>query len=65
MNIMKTNRKYKYIVSIMLFLAVTSCNKDFLKPEPLSFFSPENVLMSQEGMESLLTACEEIFQDRL
>ena len=59
---MKTNRKYKYIVSILLFVAVTSCNKDFLKPEPLSFFSPENVLMSQEGMESLLTACEEIFR---
>jgi hypothetical protein len=29
-----------------------ACNKDFLKPKPLSFFAPENVYVDKAGFES-------------
>ncbi|KAA6431584.1 RagB/SusD family nutrient uptake outer membrane protein [Dyadobacter flavalbus] len=38
----------------ILLVALTSCNKDWLKPEPLSFFSPENVFTEKSGFESLI-----------
>lgn len=59
---MKTYRKYIVIVLSILLITTPACDEEFLKPEPLSFFSPENVLLSEEGMESLLTSCEEIFR---
>lgn len=42
-----------------LFVCVVSaglygCEADWLKPEPLSFFSPENVYTDRAGFESLL-----------
>jgi hypothetical protein len=39
---------------VILLLTQTSCDKDWLKPEPLSFFSPENVYTDKAGFESLL-----------
>ncbi|GLU52777.1 RagB/SusD family nutrient uptake outer membrane protein [Dyadobacter frigoris] len=42
------------LLSVILLLTQTSCNKEWLKPEPLSFFSPENVYVDQAGFESLL-----------
>lgn len=49
------------IISGVLFLAVfslhTSCSdEDFLKPEPLSFFAPENVYINKAGFEALLVS---------
>jgi hypothetical protein len=34
-----------------------SCGKDYLKPEPLSFFSPENAYTDAAGFRSALVAC--------
>ena len=59
---MKSNRKYLVTLLSALMLTTMGCNEDFLNPEPLSFFSPENSLVNKQGMESLLTACEEIFR---
>ena len=48
-------KKYKNIFLIFaIFLLTTSCSEDFLKPDPLSFFSPENVYVDKAGFESLI-----------
>jgi starch-binding outer membrane protein, SusD/RagB family len=49
----------KRLIHISLVLAIvlftqTSCDTGWLKPEPLSFFSPENVFVDKAGFESLL-----------
>ncbi len=41
-------------VLFVLLLTQSACDKDWLKPEPLSFFSPENVFVDKAGFESLL-----------
>lgn len=41
-------------VLFVLLLTQSSCDTDWLKPEPLSFFSPENVFTDKAGFESLL-----------
>lgn len=41
-------------VMIIIFLIISSCNEDFLEPIPLSFYAPENVLVSENGLQSLL-----------
>lgn len=43
-----------YLILFVLLLGQSSCDKDWLKPEPLSFFSPENVFVDKAGMEALL-----------
>src|SRR5688572_24361456 len=36
---------------------VVSCGKDYLKPKPLSFFTPENAYTDAAGMRAALVAC--------
>ncbi len=43
------------LIGAITFLAVTSCNKDFLEPEELSFFTPANALINADGMRALLS----------
>lgn len=50
-NILKTG-----LLSCFLVVFLTSCDGDWLKPEPLSFFSPENVYVDKAGFESLLVS---------
>jgi hypothetical protein len=38
------------------------CSDDFLKPEPMSFYSPENTLVDKEGMDGLLATCNNVFR---
>lgn len=48
--------KYTYIkvLLINLVLIFTSCQEDWLEPEPLSFYSPENAFNSPEGIDAAL-----------
>lgn len=49
-------------ISILLFQ--TSCKDDFLKPKPLSFYSPENVYVDKAGFESgLVTVRKDLKND--
>ncbi len=50
---------YKKLLFLTLISATTvvSCKKDWLKPDPLSFYAPENTLTDAAGMRSLLVAC--------
>ena len=58
---MKTIR-FKTKIILLLFVALilgtTGCDDEWLEPQPLSFFSPENVLVDAKGMYAALTACE-------
>lgn len=56
---MKTIHKIGiYSTILMLVSLVSSCKKDFLKPEPLSFYTPENTFNTVGGLKSSLVACE-------
>lgn len=47
----------KYFASLALFMLVAqSCQKDWLKPKPLSFFSPENTLIDEAGFNAALAS---------
>lgn len=47
----------KYLTITVLVLLVTqSCQKDWLKPKPLSFFSPENTLIDEPGFNAAIAA---------
>jgi hypothetical protein len=43
---------------IILVLVGISCSKDRLRPDPLSFFTPENVFVDEAGFESGLVTCK-------
>ncbi|MCO5235841.1 MAG: RagB/SusD family nutrient uptake outer membrane protein [Chitinophagaceae bacterium] len=45
-------RIIKIIAVFILLLLFQSCNKDFLKPKPLSFYTPENVYVDKAGFEA-------------
>jgi starch-binding outer membrane protein, SusD/RagB family len=48
-------KKIKFItlyLSIIFLLIPMSCSDDWLKPDPLSFFAPENVFIDEAGFES-------------
>lgn len=44
----------KIVISLLIICGLMSCSDDFLKPEPLSFFSPEGTLVDKGGFESIL-----------
>ena len=48
-----------YNIAIIGAMAVsslfTSCSEDFLKPDPLSMYSPENTFTSESGIRAVLT----------
>ncbi len=43
---------------LLAMVAASACNKEWLKPKPLSFYAPEAALVDIQGMYSALTACE-------
>jgi hypothetical protein len=53
---MRNLKKYAVVAALSL-LVVSSCSKDRLKPEPLSFFTPENVFIDEAGFEAGLVTC--------
>src|SRR5690606_5929544 len=44
--------KYTFIAAVLTVFS--SCSESWLEPEPLSFYTPENVYQNREGLESLL-----------
>ena len=54
---MKNLYKKFLILSLISTTTVIGCKKDWLKPDPLSFYSPENTLTDAAGMRALLVAC--------
>ncbi|WP_163379950.1 RagB/SusD family nutrient uptake outer membrane protein [Cyclobacterium sp. SYSU L10401] len=50
---MKRHIKLVFILP-MLYLVMAACNEDFLEPQPLSFFTTENVFVDRAGYEAVL-----------
>ncbi|TMI74299.1 MAG: RagB/SusD family nutrient uptake outer membrane protein [Bacteroidetes bacterium] len=48
------------VIGVML---LEGCKKDWLKPKPLSFFSPENTLVDVVGFSSALNGCAKNLKD--
>lgn len=49
------NKIKKISLPVILVLAITVCScSDFLEPEPLSFYAPENVLTNEAGLQAVL-----------
>ncbi len=51
--------KRTYIISLILTICLLfqfSCTENFLKPEPLSFMSPDNIYVNKAGFESALVS---------
>ena len=44
-------------------LIMSGCNKDWLKPKALSFYSPENTLVDVPGFNAALAACGKTLRD--
>lgn len=47
-------RLFNISALLALFILITSCDEEWLEPEPLSFFTPQNVYEDKAGFESLL-----------
>ncbi|MBE7179158.1 MAG: RagB/SusD family nutrient uptake outer membrane protein, partial [Mucilaginibacter polytrichastri] len=55
---MKKNYITKYVALIgTIILACSSCSKDRLKPDPQSFYTPENAYNDPAGLRAALVAC--------
>ena len=53
---MKLYRIFILLLTITLLIPM-SCSDEWLKPDPLSFFAPENVFVDEAGFESGLVRC--------
>ena len=52
-------RSISYIaVAATAATLLSSCDKSWLDPKPLSFFAPENTYVNSEGLEAALVAAE-------
>lgn len=51
------------VLLLVLLLFSTSCSDDYLKPNALSFYAPENTYVDAEGMRSALIPCLELMRD--
>ena len=47
-----------FVFMAVLFVILESCSDDYLKPKPLSIFTPENALTSVASMYNALAACD-------
>lgn len=57
---MKKNH-HKIIHNLLIVAAVATfsgCSKDFLKPEPLSFFEPDATFTTQSGLDAAMVMCD-------
>ncbi len=55
MNIKKILSYRPCLFIIAILVTITSCKKEFLEPEELSFFTPANALNNADGMRAILS----------
>jgi hypothetical protein len=51
------------IIGTIVLMVNTSCKESWLDPQPLSFFTPENTLVSESGFNSALASCASNIRD--
>lgn len=47
-----------WMLGLAVLLVTPSCDDEWLKPKPLSFYAPENTFNAASGLWSALVACE-------
>ncbi|MEO5997854.1 MAG: RagB/SusD family nutrient uptake outer membrane protein [Chitinophagaceae bacterium] len=52
------SQKFSLFTFIIMLTVMVGCNKDWLKPKPLSLFTPETALLDSRGILGLLSFCE-------
>ena len=57
---MKTFYKkyFKILLLVVLVFTATNCSEDWLKPKPLSIYTPETALIDYRGMDAAIAACD-------
>ncbi|SFU13073.1 Starch-binding associating with outer membrane [Algoriphagus locisalis] len=58
MNIRSNTRAIKILLTGFVLTFTSACNEDWLEPQPLSFYSPENTYNEASGLWAALVACE-------
>ncbi|UZD23113.1 RagB/SusD family nutrient uptake outer membrane protein [Algoriphagus halophytocola] len=58
MNIRSKMNSIKILMTGLIVAVTSGCNEDWLEPQPLSFFSPENTYNEASGLWAALVACE-------
>ena len=58
----KIKLSFLFSVVVIATITMTGCKKDWLKPEPLSIYSPENTLVDVAGFNSALAACNRLMR---
>ena len=54
-------KRSKHVIPAVMMaagLSLVGCNESWLKPEPLSFYAPENTFKDAAGIRATLVACE-------
>ena len=51
------SRSIRFFLFLLILSGTFSCSKDWLKPQPLSFYSPSNAYIDAAGMRAALVAC--------
>lgn len=56
--------KLAFLLSVVVIttMTMTGCKKDWLKPEPLSIYSPENTLVDINGFNAALAGCNRLMR---
>jgi hypothetical protein len=49
--------KIAYMILTIFLVTLVSCSDEWLKPDPLSFYAPENIFVDEAGFESGLVRC--------
>lgn len=57
---MKKNNINTYLALFFTLLFLSSCSENWLEPNPLSFYTPENTYVDLEGFEAAIFACEAV-----
>ena len=45
------------LATVAILLLDSGCKEEWLTPNPLSFYAPENMFINAEGMDAVLVAC--------
>ena len=59
MKILQTNR----VLLLVVMVFISGCSEEFLEPNALSFYAPENTYVDADGMRAALIPCLELMRD--
>ncbi|WNH09008.1 RagB/SusD family nutrient uptake outer membrane protein [Thalassobellus suaedae] len=52
------NKNWKLVSFVLTIVILVSCSKDFLEPDPLSFYEPETTFSTESGLQATLAGAD-------